>query len=208
MIAGTSMRSGSAMMRGTELGRNGRAAAFHRIPGRLGAVALLPLLMACGEADREGSGRPGVGNPAPAYAATTLDGDELSLEELRGRVVVLNVWATWCAPCVREMPGLEELHRSYGEHQVAVLGASIDRGTAEPAVRRFVDEHDITFTILLDPDGTVESRFRTIGVPETFLLDAEGTIRHRWIGEFDPGAAEVRARIDELLDELPEGVDA
>jgi len=145
---------------------------------------------------------PAIGSPAPEYVARHLDGEDLSLSDLRGRVVLLNVWATWCGPCVREMPKLQALHSDLEAKGLTVLGASIDRGAAEGEVRRFVDAHRISFGILLDPDAEVETRFRTLGVPESFLIDRKGILRGRWIGEFDPGAPAVRSEIEALLAEV------
>jgi peroxiredoxin len=99
------------------------------------------------------------------------------------------------------MPKLQALHSEYEEDGLSVLGASIDRGAAEGEVRRFVDAHGISFGILLDPDATVETRFRTLGVPETFLIDRKGVLRARWIGEFDPGGSAVRSEIEAVLAE-------
>lgn len=168
---------------------------------RVVAVAAVALTLA-GTAACDGgatSGRPSVGQQAPDYEARILDGDVLRLASLEGDVVLLNVWATWCIPCTREMPGLEELHRRYAAEGLRVIGASVDRSSAEGQVRRFVQERDITFTILLDPDETVSARFRTIAVPETILIDRSGVIAYRWIGEFDPLADEVQNRIRTLL---------
>jgi len=168
----------------------------------VGSVFLLAILIAaCGDADGVRSAAPTPGNPAPEYTARTLDGGELSLADLRGQVVLLNVWATWCGPCVREMPGLQQLQDDYGDRGLTVVGASVDRGQAEREVRRFLDERELTFTIVLDPDQDVALRFRTMGVPETFLIGRDGTIEYRWIGEFDPTASHVRERVERILDE-------
>jgi peroxiredoxin len=140
-----------------------------------------------------------LGGPAPAYSARDLSGAEVSLADLEGRVVMLNVWATWCQPCLREMPGLERLHRAYEARGLHVVGVSIDRGSALAEVDRFMGEHGITYSVLHDPDQDVSSVFRTIGVPETFLIDREGVLVHRWIGAFVPDAPDVVARVEELL---------
>jgi len=157
----------------------------------------------CGGEGSPRASAPTVGNPAPHWEGRTLEGGALSLADLSGEVVVLNVWATWCAPCVREMPGLEELHRAYTDRGLRVVGASVDRGSAQGEVRRFLQDHELTFTILLDPDQSVMTRFRTLGVPETFLIDRDGIIAYRWIGEFDPMAPEVLSRVEELLARQP-----
>lgn len=162
------------------------------------------LLTACGTGDDSGPrGAPPVaGNPAPDWEGRSLEGEMVRLDDLRGQIVVLNVWATWCAPCVREMPALEALHREYGPRGVTVIGASVDRGSARGAVRSFVEDHDISFLILLDPDQSIMSRFRTLGVPETFLIGPDGVIAHRWIGEFDPMKPSETERVERLLDEM------
>lgn len=168
------------------------------------AIALLfaALLGGCGAPDGAGGiAPPAINSPAPEYAARTLAGEDLALADLRGRVVLLNVWATWCGPCIREMPKLQELHSAYREEGLSVVGASIDRGAAEDEVRSFVEANGITFGILLDPDARVETRFRTLGVPESFLIDRKGILRARWIGEFDPGAESVRSQVEALLAE-------
>mgnify|MGYP002622321323 CR=1 FL=1 len=166
------------------------------------AVLLLPLLVGCGGGDGSNArtAAPIPGNPAPAWEAETLDGTLVSLEDLRGEVVMLNVWATWCAPCLREMPALQAFHEAYADQGVRVVAASVDRNSAVGQVRRFLDEHGITFTVLLDPDQSIMSRFRTLGVPETFLIDREGVIAHRWIGEFDPLDPSEAARVEALID--------
>ena len=112
---------------------------------------------------------------------------------------MLNIWATWCAPCLREMPKLEVLADDYAARGVRVVGVSIDRSSALRQVRSFIEELGIGFTIVSDPDQAVMTAFGALGVAETFLIDREGRVSHRWTGEFDPGAAEERARIDAVL---------
>ena len=145
------------------------------------------------------------GDPAPAYAAPQLDGDTVSLVALRGGPVLLNVWATWCAPCREEMPGLQALHERYADRGLRVIGASVDARGAEPAIASFLRDHGITFTILHDADETVSRLFRTNGVPETYLIDAEGRIAHRWIGRIDPLGAQVIEQVEAVLPEAASG---
>lgn len=138
-------------------------------------------------------------DPAPDYAAARLDvqGD-LSLSDLRGEVVLLNGWATWCAPCREEMPLLEELSNEYAADGLRVIGVSIDRGNADARVREFADKVGVTFTILRDPDNTFARTFRTTGVPETMLIGRDGTLLYRWKGPLN-GGAEDRAAIEAAL---------
>ena len=140
-----------------------------------------------------------VGDEAPDYGAPVLDADSLHLRSLRGNPVLVNVWATWCPPCREEMPALQALHERYHQRGLRVVGVSIDSRGAEPAVRAFLAEGGITFTILHDATDAVSRQFRTIGVPETFLIDPSGHIVRRWIGRFDPLAPDVLRDVEALL---------
>ncbi|HEX6587854.1 MAG TPA: TlpA disulfide reductase family protein [Longimicrobiales bacterium] len=152
------------------------------------------LFVACGGADVE---RVAVGAPAPAYAAPTLDGDTVALADLRGAPVLVNVWATWCMPCREEMPELQAIQDEFGGGGLRVVGVSIDQKRAGAEIRRFIDEHAIAFMILHDPASRVAQTFRTAGVPETVLIDANGVLRARWIGQVD--ADDIRPALRELF---------
>lgn len=154
--------------------------------------------MAC-SADANEFRRVAVGDPAPEYAAPDLAGDTLSLASLRGEVVLLNVWATWCAPCRREMPGLQHLEDAYGDRGFRVLGVSIDARGAETAIRSFAQDLNVTFALLHDPDERVTRTFRTIGVPESFLIGRDGVVAARWIGTFDPTDEATRVTVETAL---------
>lgn len=120
---------------------------------------------------------------APDYVLTTLSGDTVRSDELLGRVVVVNFWATWCPPCRLEMPSLQKLHERRGGDGVVVLGFSIDAG-GEAVVREFLRERAITYPVGM---ATAEHRraFGGIpGVPTTLLIDREGVVRHRVVGYF------------------------
>ncbi|HEX2167144.1 MAG TPA: TlpA disulfide reductase family protein [Longimicrobiales bacterium] len=158
------------------------------------------VLAACACSPGNGEFRPlEAGDPAPEYGAPTLAGDSLHLSSLQGRPVLLNVWATWCPPCREEMPALQKLHEQFGPRGLRVIGVSVDSRGAESTVRRFVEEGGYTFTILHDADDAVSGRFRTMGVPETFLIDSDGVVVRRWIGKFDPLAEDVVADVEALL---------
>jgi cytochrome c biogenesis protein CcmG, thiol:disulfide interchange protein DsbE len=179
-----------------------RAAFRTAVPVACWAVLVATAAACSGPGQEEGRPLPPLpGNPAPAWEGRTLEGETLALADLRGDVVVLNVWATWCAPCLREMPGLDALSRHFEGQGLRVLGVSVDRGSAQPDVESFSRDLGISFTILLDPDQRVMNRFRTLGVPETFLIGRDGVIAHRWIGEFDPMDPGVLARVEALLAE-------
>jgi cytochrome c-type biogenesis protein len=165
----------------------------------LKALAALAFgLVACGRGSD--SFKPlSAGDPAPAYAARTMAGDSVALESLKGGPVMLNVWATWCMPCREEMPALERLHRQFGDSGLRILAVSVDSRGSDRAIQRFVEELGLTFRILWDPEQRVSHTFRTIGVPETFLLDGEGKIARRWIGQFDPLDSTTVALVRETL---------
>lgn len=127
----------------------------------------------------------------PEYAAVTLDGDSVSLRDYRGEVLLLNVWATWCPPCRREMPSLQALHEELGPEGLRVVGVSIDGAGSKEAVRDFLAEYGITYTILHDPEERVLRELGIFGIPTTYLVDRRGRVLERWIGEADFGAPEI-----------------
>ena len=143
---------------------------------------------------------PAQAEQAPAYAATQLDGGgDLSLDELRGEVVLLNGWATWCHPCREEMPLLEQLQQEYGAQGLQVVGVSIDRAGSEARIKEFANEVGVTFTLLSDPKNSFARTFRTSGVPETVLIGRDGDLLYRWKGPLE-GSAEDRALIESALE--------
>jgi peroxiredoxin len=138
------------------------------------------------------------GVAAPAFRLPSLAGGEVDLASLRGKVVVLNFWATWCPPCVQEMPSLERLHRALGPEGLAVLTVSADEDEAE--LTRFVSEHALTLPVLRDPGGRVAaSLYHTTGYPETFTLDRNGAILDHVVGPAEWDAPEALARFRALL---------
>ncbi len=138
------------------------------------------------------------GTPAPPFHLPVLGGGELDLGRLRGRIVVVNFWATWCPPCVAEMPSLERLHRALGKEGLAVVGISVDED--ETALRRFVETSGLTFPILRDPGGRVAaSAYRIGGYPETFELDAEGVLREHYVGPAEWATPEALEHFRKLL---------
>lgn len=156
-------------------------------------VAGLGLLLAAGWMTRESFLPVEVGTSAPALVATDLAGRPVALADLRGDVVLLNVWATWCPPCIEEMPSMERLHRKVADEDFHIVAVSVDAppGAARPGkppggnVAAFADSLGLTFDIWLDPEGEVERDYRTIGVPESFLIDRSGTIIKKVIGATD-----------------------
>ncbi len=119
---------------------------------------------------------PRVGGPAPIFSLARLDGrGRLSLASLRGKTVVLNFWASWCNPCKREAPALEQIWRQYRGRGVVVLG--VDSGDAASDARRFLAAHRITYPIVVDPDELLAAnRYALPGFPVTYVIDRAGRV--------------------------------
>lgn len=131
---------------------------------------------------------------APEFALQTLAGDTLKLSDYRGQVVLLNTWATWCPPCLAEMPDLEAYYRKRQGDGFVVL--AVNSQESDATVAAFLDEHDFTFPVLLDPAGTVMRQYGVRGLPTSFFIDRDGTLRGVWSGQLSP------ARLKELVDPL------
>lgn len=126
---------------------------------------------------------PEPGKPMPDFAYPSLSGDTVRLSEQRGRVVLVNIWATWCPPCRKEMPSMQRLYEAYRDSGFTVLAISIDADTIP--VRPFVEELELTFPILLDPAISIQDLYGTTGVPESFVVDSRGRLVLRRLGADD-----------------------
>ena len=138
------------------------------------------------------SGKPrlGKGVPAPDFTLPGLDGKKISIAEYKGKVIFLNIWATWCPPCVEEMPSMEKLYQKLKGESFEILAVSIDVSGSE-SVLPFMKKHKLSFPALLDTKGDIKSLYQTTGVPESFIIDKEGIIVEKIIGPRDwasPGA--------------------
>lgn len=170
------------------------------VPLALLSVTAALLIGLLAPADQEA--RVGEGAPAPAYTAPTVDGTVAvrTLSDLRGDVVLLNVWATWCPPCLEEMPTMQRLWEAYGDRGLRVIAISIDDTGAGGLIREFATTHGLTFEILHDPAATVMDVFQASGVPQSFLIDRAGRIRlTRFATDWFSDAN--RAEVERLLDE-------
>jgi thiol-disulfide isomerase/thioredoxin len=148
---------------------------------RLRRFAALAAAVAIG-CNREPAQRVAIGEPAPRYAATTLAGDSASTSALAGKVVLLNVWATWCAPCRDEIPYLQSLYDRHRGEGLEVVGVSVDARGQESAIREFAQEFRMTYPIWRDPDERVQSLYFALGVPSSYLIDRAGILRWRRLG--------------------------
>jgi peroxiredoxin len=138
---------------------------------------------------------------APAFILETLDGDTVSLEALRGEVVLVNFWATWCPPCRVEMPGFERVYRDKREQGFTIVAISTDRTGTDP-VRDFLAARELTFPAAMATTDVVREFGGVRALPTSFLIDRQGRIRHQVSGYFAEPA--LRLAADRLLREEPE----
>lgn len=145
----------------------------------------------------EGPAKPKIGEPAPDFSLTALDGARHRLSDLRGKVVFVNLWATWCPPCRHEMPSMIRIYDLLREEGLEILAVSEDND--EEALRRFVQSYGVNFPVLRDENKKVYNLYLATGVPETHLIDKRGNLVTSVIGPFDWTSPEVVARVRELL---------
>lgn len=144
-----------------------------------------------------------LGSKAPDFKAMTLDSipRQKTLADYRGRVLMINVWATWCLPCRVEMPSIEALHKAYGPKGLKVVAVSIDDPGTEETIRAFAKQYGLTFEILHDPKGAITDAYDITGYPETFIIGKDGVIRKKLMSATDWNSPEARALVDRLLTE-------
>ncbi|PYN45404.1 MAG: thiol-disulfide oxidoreductase [Candidatus Rokuibacteriota bacterium] len=139
------------------------------------------------------------GQPAPAFTLGTLDGGRASLTDHRDKLVVLNFWATWCQPCVLEMPSLEALWQRYRARGLVVVGVSVDRGSPRSLLEPYVRNLKLTFPILLDPDSKTSNGWRVTALPATFIVRPGGDVTGMAVGAREWNSAAMQALIERLL---------
>lgn len=144
-----------------------------------GAAALLVLF----SIPSYDAGRPSLAGETAKDFSFTLNGQPTSLAAMRGKVVVLNFWATWCPPCVQETPSLEKMYAEMKPLGVTVLGVSVDDDAG--AYRKFLANHGVTFPTYRDPGKTIPVAYGTVMYPETYIINRNGTILRKLIGEQD-----------------------
>jgi cytochrome c-type biogenesis protein len=166
---------------------------------RLILVAHLTATAACADA-RRAPAPVDIGKPAPAYRAVAANGDSVSLAALRGKAVLLNVWATWCHPCRDEIPELQQLYERYRDRGLELVGVSVDAAGQEEAIGAFARQYGMTYPVWRDPDELVSATFFVVGVPATFLIDRSGIVRWKKTGPIAHGDSTLMAAIERALD--------
>ncbi len=138
------------------------------------------------------------GLTAPDFTLKDKDGNSIQLSQFKGKVVVLNFWATTCPPCVSEMASLEKLSKSFPVDQFEVLGVSMDED-GWPAIEQFRKSHPVTFKIILDQDFKVADLYGTYRIPETYIIDKQGVIEEKVLGAIDWAEASMLEKIKKMI---------
>lgn len=139
------------------------------------------------------------GDEVPAFTAATLDGGEFESAELAGTPYLLNIWATWCAPCRHEMPELQQLHEAFSGQNFQVVGVSVDDRGSRETIKEFLAEVGVTFPIYHDPSWEIQDTYGLLGLPGSFLMDAEGRLVRKWMGPFKPMDEDVLEDVRRLV---------
>lgn len=136
--------------------------------------------------------------PAPEFKLPTLPGNETSLADYKGKYVLLNFWATWCPPCLEEMPSMESVYQRYKDQDFAVVAISSDEG-GKADITPFIEKLGVTFPILIDADKAVSTTYGAINLPLSFLLNRDGHVIAGSEGARDWASKEAISVLDELL---------
>jgi thiol-disulfide isomerase/thioredoxin len=167
----------------------------------LAAAAMLFLLALVPARGEEQPLREWKDKPTPRLALKDLAGKPVDLASLKGRVVLVNFWATWCEPCIAEMPSIQRLETKLGGKPFAVLAVNYGESTAK--VEKWLQKSGVTLHVLLDPDTEAAEAWGAKGLPMTFLVDAGGHVRYQTYGERDWTGAGTVALVEKLVAEAP-----
>jgi len=139
---------------------------------------------------------PQVGKPAPNFQLPNLGGQSVSLSDFQGKPVLINFWASWCRPCVYEMPYIQEVFEEWSGQGLVVLAINIGESLSQ--VKEFMESHDLSFPVLLDMEGKVAEQYNIGGIPTTFSVDKDGIIQAMRVGAF-PNKAAIEKSLNKII---------
>jgi thiol-disulfide isomerase/thioredoxin len=160
------------------------------------SVSSIFILPRCGKEEKEPSFP-----SAPDFTLKTLEGGEIALSRLRGKVILLDFWATWCRPCRESIPHLIQLHKTYQKNGLEVIGMNVDRGNMD-TVRHFMKSMEIPYPIAVAPEN-MERSYGVTGLPTTILIDKQGKIREKIVGFTSKIGKQMTAKVVDLISEKP-----
>jgi len=163
----------------------------------LALLLTLILLVGCEKSPEQVQIKAMIGKPSPNFALTDLKGQEWKLSDFRGKVVFINFWATWCPPCLQELPSMNALHKQMEGVPFQML--TILYNDRPEMGQSLVNKSGYTFPVLIDPDGSVGKQYGLTGVPETFIVDTEGTLQEKFIGPYNWTSKSAVQRIEQYL---------
>ena len=120
---------------------------------------------------------------APSFELSSLEGRKIKLTDFRGKIVFINFWATWCVPCKTEMASMEKLYQRFKGTDFQMLAISVDKDIS--SIKPYLEKYNLTIPVLLDPGSLVKKKYKTVGLPETYVVDKRGIILHKAIGPRD-----------------------
>jgi len=161
------------------------------------AVIIVTACLSCSRTEKGTAG--GNGDAAPAFILSTLKNEKVSLKDYRGKVVLVEFFASWCPPCQMAAPNITSVYEKYKDRGFVALGVSIDEGqNAAQAVRNFIKDYGITYPVLLD-DGSAGRQYQVISIPTSFIIDRQGKLRNKHIGLGPDFADALSKEIEPLL---------
>jgi peroxiredoxin len=180
--------------------------------GLLGLLIVVALILLFLRFQKFGPGNPDLeidlnqykseqGYLAPRFTLRNLKGNLEGLDNHSEKVIIVNFWATWCVPCVKEMPSFENLYRRYRSEGLSLLAVSLDKDNPSKKVQQFVDKYSLTFPILFDTEGVAEKLYPSFTIPFTFVIDKNGRIAARIDGAKNWGSPETFKAIEYLLNQ-------
>lgn len=138
-----------------------------------------------------------MGKDAPQFTLSTMQGSRVSLSSLRGKVILLNFWATWCTSCKMEMPSFNNFSKAYKDRGLVVVGVAMDKSKQD--VQNYLSKAPVEFPVLLDSDLSVSKTYRIFAFPTTFLIDRNGVLKEKYIGEEDWMSPAIRKSVEKYL---------